>query len=521
MRLSRWESSLGPLAIFFLPLFDSTLRISAAQHKVAVGKNGQTFEPSSISAAKGDTVIFVFYQNDHTVTQTHFDKPCSGLNPPSDSFCTSPDHPKSDSNSIDSAIIDYPSFADPAKRPTNSYDSASIYPIPAPGSSDGELPALEAVDNPTKVSTAPLIQNLAKPLATSLPDPMQVPPQCNCPSVPIPWTKPPNSFNPYPTQPDTPSPQNSNQTSCDSKCIDVAGECQMSTNCNLQANSPAETKCKIQDGVCKKCANELSKFKHDSVDQMPPPPSKLLRRTLPSDHPNSSPPSGKTAKLIKIGLDSGVVHVQDDKKDSGLTWKVKLTEDSKPLWFMSGGLNECSSGMVFAINPPQTGDNTFDKFLQAAKYNSCPTAYPSTLNFQGDGCTASENPAPSQTNDKKDTPTNNSPAPPTTSGEEQPSSPPSTSGEAQPSSPPSTSGEAQPPPQNDNPSTPPSNNSTPTQPATPDSNKSTPESPKNGTESSTTKTTSNANYSFKVSKLNSISFLYMLCLIFFGLGILI
>lgn len=35
---------------------------AGTDHKVSVGKNGQSFDPPHVSAKKGDTITFVFYQ---------------------------------------------------------------------------------------------------------------------------------------------------------------------------------------------------------------------------------------------------------------------------------------------------------------------------------------------------------------------------------------------------------------------------------------------------------------------------
>ncbi|KAJ7291547.1 hypothetical protein C8J57DRAFT_1587861 [Mycena rebaudengoi] len=48
-------------------------------HLVRVGLDGLTYTPSSISAAVGDTVTFEFHPNNHTVTQSSFEKPCVPL----------------------------------------------------------------------------------------------------------------------------------------------------------------------------------------------------------------------------------------------------------------------------------------------------------------------------------------------------------------------------------------------------------------------------------------------------------
>lgn len=50
---------------------------AAATHTVAVGGDaGLVFVPDSVNAAIGDSVVFVFYAQNHTVTQSTFDTPC-------------------------------------------------------------------------------------------------------------------------------------------------------------------------------------------------------------------------------------------------------------------------------------------------------------------------------------------------------------------------------------------------------------------------------------------------------------
>lgn len=74
-------------------LFSASLIIAAAaslvsaqtsngtgvDHQITVGQNGLAFNPPSITAAVGDTVTFVFYAKNHTVTQSAFATPCTPL----------------------------------------------------------------------------------------------------------------------------------------------------------------------------------------------------------------------------------------------------------------------------------------------------------------------------------------------------------------------------------------------------------------------------------------------------------
>ncbi|KAF8883014.1 Cupredoxin [Infundibulicybe gibba] len=65
------------------------------------------------------------------------------------------------------------------------------------------------------------------------------------------------------------------------------------------------------------------------------------------------------------GYDSGFMPVAADATKFP-TFTVKVMDD-KPIWGYCGQVNHCASGMVFAINAPEAGPNTFDAFLDAAK----------------------------------------------------------------------------------------------------------------------------------------------------------
>src|SRR3569833_501855 len=43
---------------------------------ISVGKSGNTFEPSSITADVGDSLSFTFYPQKHAVVSSNFDRPC-------------------------------------------------------------------------------------------------------------------------------------------------------------------------------------------------------------------------------------------------------------------------------------------------------------------------------------------------------------------------------------------------------------------------------------------------------------
>jgi len=69
MRFSTIVAALVPVAF-----------VSAETFTVIVGGNSSlTYEPSSVTAAAGDTIAFQFQSKNHTVTQSSFASPCTNL----------------------------------------------------------------------------------------------------------------------------------------------------------------------------------------------------------------------------------------------------------------------------------------------------------------------------------------------------------------------------------------------------------------------------------------------------------
>lgn len=525
-------------------------------HIVNVAKDGLTFEPPSVKAQKGDTITFVFFQGGHSVTQTHFDNPCSGTKSASSPLCQLPPPSLSTSVPTDaSAQSSYPTVATPtdvsATNVTGSTQPAlPSVDTPPPVTSGSDYPTSSSnTSAPPSIDPPPSIDTPTETSPTSFPaegsglppvQPANATPAVNCTSGGTPnitsTEQPPSTYPavapPAPNEGivssvssgmgagmDTP-PQ-----VCDAKCIEVTGACQMSADCTLQQQSPATTKCKIEDGVCKLCGQNTdanpspnpdsnpsaNTTSSDDTAWMPPaevsssdaPPqdgsvnhwrqkrsaeSHLISRRQAQidgaslfgqespDDPNSNAtaapvtptepdqPSNNSTGLSAPsedgpGLDSGLVKVDDSSKSTGIQWKITITDDSKPLWFMSAGQNDCTSGMVFAVNPPESG-HTASEFASIAKTSTCASPYPSCTKLSGDGATASSPPpkcaASAPPPDQNGTITSGSP--PTDSAV--PLTPPNNDISPPPNddTPPSPNNDTAPPPSND--IAPPSNNDT-------------------------------------------------------------
>ncbi|EGG05314.1 uncharacterized protein MELLADRAFT_87968 [Melampsora larici-populina 98AG31] len=469
-------------------------------HIVNVAKDGLTFEPPNVKAQKGDTITFVFFQGGHSVTQTHFDNPCSGTKSASTPLCQLPPPLLSTSVPTEtSAQSSYPTIATPTD-------------VSATNVTGGTQPALPSVDTPPPVSSVSdyptSSSNTSAPPSIDIPSSPDVPTETSPTSFPseglgtppiIPANATPavnctsggtpnitSSEQPPPTDPvvappaanegivssvssgmgtgmDTQPPQ-----VCDAKCIEVTGACQMSADCTLQQQSPVTTKCKIEDGVCKICGQNTNANSSQNPDSnanadttssdetalTPPaevnsgnaPPQDgsvnhwrqkrsselhpISRRQaqidgasmFPQETPNdpnnnaiaapvnptlsdqtaANPTDPSTPSTTNYtdpstlsqdgpGLDSGLVKVDDASKSTGIQWKITITDDSKPLWFMSAGQNDCTSGMVFAVNAPESG-HTASEFASIAKTSTCASPYPSCTKLSGDGATASSPP---------------------------------------------------------------------------------------------------------------------------------
>ncbi len=50
--------------------------VLAVTHEVDVGRDGLTFSPDKLDPAVNDTVVFRFYNDNHSVAQSIFDNPC-------------------------------------------------------------------------------------------------------------------------------------------------------------------------------------------------------------------------------------------------------------------------------------------------------------------------------------------------------------------------------------------------------------------------------------------------------------
>jgi len=68
----RFALASATLATFATVVFAETFQVQ-------VGSNGLNFNPTTVTAASGDTIEFVFMPKNHTVTQSTFAAPCTAM----------------------------------------------------------------------------------------------------------------------------------------------------------------------------------------------------------------------------------------------------------------------------------------------------------------------------------------------------------------------------------------------------------------------------------------------------------
>jgi len=76
--------------------------------------------------------------------------------------------------------------------------------------------------------------------------------------------------------------------------------------------------------------------------------------------------------LKEGGFDTGVQKTGSANDGTGASLNLTVN-DTQPLWFFSSVGNDCKSGMVLAVNPPTSGDQTAAAFKQNAMSSTGPT----------------------------------------------------------------------------------------------------------------------------------------------------
>ncbi|KZV94085.1 hypothetical protein EXIGLDRAFT_835285 [Exidia glandulosa HHB12029] len=102
------------------------------------------------------------------------------------------------------------------------------------------------------------------------------------------------------------------------------------------------------------------------------------------NHSVTQVPFANPCTSTASGFDSGFVNVANPV--NGDTTVTLTINDTNPIWLKCAqevGGNHCSFGMVAAINPPTTGSNTFQSFMNSAMASGCTTSTTSSSSSGG------------------------------------------------------------------------------------------------------------------------------------------
>jgi len=324
---------------------------SSATHTVVVGGSaGQlTFDPEAVSANLGDKVIFQFHQKNHTATQSSFANPCgpvaggfdSGFNPVAASATTFPTFTYTVAttdpvwvycaqgdgahchagmvfaiNCPPSGAKSFANFKAAAIAQGNASASGGYsYPSPTTGSSGYE----------------------SSPDTTTYPD-------ITLPPAPIPtevtatvvlgastWT------TTYESYPNSPNPTPASLTG-NSYTVIVGGNETLTFTPDFLLAQPRDT-----------VVFQFQSKNHTATQSSFDDPCRKLEFTSTTG---------------QIGFDSGFNAIAAGQEDFP-TFSV-VVNDTAPIWVYCRQTGHCGKGMVFSINPDNSGPRSFSAFQQLA-----------------------------------------------------------------------------------------------------------------------------------------------------------
>jgi hypothetical protein len=116
---------------------------------------------------------------------------------------------------------------------------------------------------------------------------------------------------------------------------------------------------------------------------------------MPGNHSITQSTFAEPCTPMDGGFDSGWVLLPTPNLSPVPEWNLTITNDKQAIWFFCKQLlpqPHCSSGMVGAINPPTSGNNTLENFMRNAHNTS--SVGQTQEGLVGQGASASARPAP-------------------------------------------------------------------------------------------------------------------------------
>jgi len=90
-----------------------------------------------------------------------------------------------------------------------------------------------------------------------------------------------------------------------------------------------------------------------------------IKNPTPTEHSATQSLFDNPCSPIPGGFDTGIQSTGSENTQTGSTFNL-VVNDTQPLWFFSSANSDCKSGMVLAVNPPTSGDQTAAAFKQKA-----------------------------------------------------------------------------------------------------------------------------------------------------------
>jgi plastocyanin len=347
-------------ATAILSLLTSSLALpqassSPATHTVQVGANGQlAFVPEAVDANVGDTVIFQFHQKNHSATQSSFANPCglaaggfnSGFMPVAADATTFPTFTYTVTGTD-------PVWVYCAQDDGGHCHAGMVFAVNCPSSGAKSFANFKAAAIAQGNASASTGYGYGSPTTTdgnssdsgyeSSPDTTTYP-DMTLPPAPIPtevtatvtlgastWT---TTYESYPNSPNpTPASVGGNTYT-----VIVGGNETLTFSPQFMAAQPRDT-----------IVFQFQSKNHTATQSSFDDPCRKLQFTSTTG---------------QVGFDSGFNPVTAGQEDFP-TFSV-VVNDTAPIWVYCRQTGHCGKGMVFAINPDQTGPRNFNAFEQLA-----------------------------------------------------------------------------------------------------------------------------------------------------------
>jgi len=283
----------------------AVLPANAAQIAVTVGGAGGiiAYNPPSVIAKPGDTVVFIFKQKNHTVTASTFEQPCTPLPGGFDSnFVPVPDNNTSGPFPQAQFVVQDTNPVWIYCRQTGHCQKGMVFAINP--QSDAQLAQFKAAAMSTGAASS-IAPSSASPVVSSTAAPA--------------------------------TSTGTSSTSQDHKII-VGGT-------GILAYQPANITAQPGDTV----TFEFHAKNHSATQ------SSFKAPCVPLAETSSQP-----------GFESGFMPVQANATTFP-TFVVQVNDTTTPIWVFCRQTGHCGQGMVFAINANETGPNSFEAFVERAK----------------------------------------------------------------------------------------------------------------------------------------------------------